>query len=307
MIGIINLVLLPLLSGFVLSYSLMSLRYRSMRLNGYSLLLQCVVIGLFLYLISHLLVVGVKTLIPYLSMSESDAAQMAGKAIERGAGLVWGVIRSPIRGVDMTLIEEGQYLSFIFAIAVSVLALANEIINKPYRTRKELSLSARLGGRAAVVARKSLLESNEVLITLKSRKCYVGVVTGIPAFIRDVPRYAIRFYPIASGFRHSETQQFFVTHTYRMYYGILTEDPAIRLFRPDPESGSEVDITHEYRNELLNNFSVHVFWDEIESIASFARLPSHDNVAASKVPDALLDSLHLHHGASESPPLDVAS
>lgn len=291
--------LFPLLGGYVLSVSLLELRYHSLKLNGYLLILQCTVFGLVLYFFSHLAIYGINCFFDYLQQGASREAWISKEDSAKDA---WNVLRSPLDNLGDKRTVDAAFLSIIFSLFISAPCLLFEYSRPSYKKKRELALSARQGGRAAQIIRDSLNNEKPIVMTLHSKKVYIGVVTEIPAFIRNISRHALRFTPLASGYRSADKLDVHITQDYELYTealsefkGMSDEEKYLNLLSGDE---TEYVFSKEDLDYLQNTFSCYVFWDEIESLSYWTQLPY--STVSPEPTDASSDSKEASEGLSHN-------
>src|SRR6267142_4470624 len=168
-----NLLLVPLLGGFVLSSLSNRFKFKSVRLDGYRLLLHSSLAGLFLLMAAELIVVIFRFPLGWLDSGFHQAV--------------------PYKGAGVTTLA--FFLSFPFCL----------IANRFFKIDSEIDrvIDAK-GDPLELILRESLKEAKPVLITVKNGKVYVGLVTS-----NSSPAVSVEFmkiFPVRSGYRNSETK-----------------------------------------------------------------------------------------------------
>lgn len=187
-----NLLLLPLLGGFLFLHITHFFRFEAQRLDGYRLLLYSALCGFCLAVCAR---------VPVVLLSSTAFAAWAGPIWNRFAPFSFA---------------ETSVLSFalgpVFACIVNVFMSAERA--KDIEIRRHANFLTKLLHRAE-------RESRPVSITLANLKWYVGYVTVSPNLAPDEAYF--RILPIVSGYRDREKLETFRT----VFYQDVLRDPAI--------------------------------------------------------------------------------
>jgi hypothetical protein len=178
-----NLLLLPLLGGFLFFFTAHLFRFGAQRLEGYKLLFQSAIAGVILSLFARLIVLGI-------------AISPAGEWLERH----W-LIFSPIA------FSATGALSMILG-PVAALTL-NLFIDKDQAKQIEVR---RNGNPLIRLFYQASQEHFLISVTMDSRKWYVGWILESPSLLPE-ERY-FRLLPYMSGYRDKDTLETFRTVFY---------------------------------------------------------------------------------------------
>jgi hypothetical protein len=190
-----NLLLLPLLGGFILISVCNRFKFQSVRLDGYRLLFHSSLAGVVLLIFAELLVLLFRENLSWVDRSFHQVVSY------NGAGVAT--------------------LAFLVSYPLSVIA------NLGFKVEKEIDrVIDRKGDPLELILRRSLKETKPVLLTVKNGKVYVGFVTynSSPA----VPVESMKILPVSSGYRNSETKTVeFTTDYSAVFKKKLEGDPAV--------------------------------------------------------------------------------
>lgn len=178
-----NLLLLPLLGGFLFFYSAHLLRFQAQRLEGYKLLFQSAIVGVALSFVARLIVLGAAStpLGPWL-----EARWSVFSPFPFSATSALSMILGPIAALILNL-----FVSRDKAKDIEVRRNAHALNRLFYRAAEERFL---------------------ISITLDSRKWYVGWVVASPGLMPQEKYF--RLLPYMSGYRDSSTLETFRTTFY---------------------------------------------------------------------------------------------
>lgn len=196
-----NLLLLPLLGGYIFARKYYRTRYSALRSENHRLLFLAAQYGL--------LFLGI-------------AATLRG---------IWTVLRYFYP--PLTLVNTLWHIFFPFdysgtaILALLMGATSWKYFNRKLDSEKEVDNSIReKGDPLELLLKDAMRDTRPVLLTIKSGKVYVGSVTATfnPAY--DIQ--SIRIMPILSGYRHSENQTVtFTTDYFTLLAQIHDQDPNV--------------------------------------------------------------------------------
>lgn len=169
-----NLLLLPLLGGFLLLHRIDAFRYRAQRLDGYRLLFESAFAGIALAALGRLLVVVTE-----------------GTALRNAIGPWWWRF-APFGYSDTAAIA--------FGIALLVPEIVNRIVSRS--AAKDWAIR-RNGDGLTRLLNNAELGNILVSLTMGNQKWYVGYVEQVPNLVPQ-DTY-LRFYPVISGYRDKQT------------------------------------------------------------------------------------------------------
>lgn len=176
-----NLLLVPLLGGFVVISVCNRFKFESVRLDGYRLLLHSSLGGLFLLGVAQLLIALLRFKLVLVDIAFHQ------------------VVPYPRAGVT----------TLAFFLSFPVCWIANLI----FKPEKEIDrVIDNKSEPLELILRKSLKETKPILITVKNGKVYVGLVTynSSPA----VSVESMKIFPVMSGYRNSKTKRVEFTTDY---------------------------------------------------------------------------------------------
>ncbi len=187
-----NLLLLPLLGGFLFFVIAHLFRFGAQRLEGYKLLFQSAIAGVILSFFARLIVLAVAT--THLgAWLESRWYTFSPFAFSATSAL--SMILGPIAAIVLNV-----FISADKAKAIELRRNGNPLIRLFYRAAKERFL---------------------ISVTMDSRKWYVGWILESPSLLPQ-ERY-FRLLPYMSGYRDSNTLE-----TYRtVFYEDVLETPGV--------------------------------------------------------------------------------
>lgn len=220
----LNTILIPVLGGFVfVKYSYLT-TFRSVRDNGYVILFKSAVVGLSFYGFSFLL---------------------------WRAAILDGNINPKVSSWIEILHDFLAYPELLPAI-LSLLFIGSSLIACNYILDKD-EMKKRVIRQDDDAFEMTLLQSfernSDVLVTLDSRKVYVGKVTDTFFRVNDEVR-SVMLNPLTSGYRDPNNFEIEFTTYYGMIYKQIIENPA----------DFEVKIS---------DFSVAIRYDKIVSVSPF--------------------------------------
>ena len=255
-----NLLLLPLLGGFWLVHFCYFFRFRAQRLDGYRLLLESAFSGLLLSVPARL--------ITYYWPRYFEA----GRNVRTWWGHLWR--DAPLSGtatVSLLLGFVGPFLiNWLHAVYLQVPGkepwrfysavkdpgkAVNEFL-KPAR-EKALDLAIeRSGNYLHQLLHKAVLKNIPVLITLTSRKVYVGYLTESPNLKPENQHLALL--PVLSGYRDQDSLKIVLDLVYPNPASLEGEylDPEDLLLMTVPLS--EVKSASFYHRDQQDRFSAYV-------------------------------------------------
>jgi hypothetical protein len=216
-----NLLLLPLLGGFLFLHVSHYFRYLSQRLDGYRLLIQSAIAGTCLALVARFLIVG------------ADAMRV-------GSGIrsLW------------TQVLPIQYAgtAFLSLLLGPVFAL---LLNCFLGRKRSLELQIKHGNSLIRLIHQAEKEKRLISITLSSRKWYVGWVAESPNL--DPQELYFRLLPFMSGYRDKDSLETYRTVFYEDILGSVadTNDLVILIPLNELQSANFFDnrIYDEYFSE----------------------------------------------------------
>lgn len=184
-----NLLLLPLLGGFLFFHITHFFRFAAQRLDGYRLLFQCAIAGIFLSIGARLLVLGI-------------AVSPAGPAAEH----YWDRFSPfPYSGTSAVSLLLGP----LVALLVNVFVSREKAIDMEIR---------RHGNSLTKLLHRAQTGNFLVSITLDTRKWYVGWVAESTNL--DPQEFYFRLLPFMSGYRDAEKLE---THRTVFYQDVLND------------------------------------------------------------------------------------
>lgn len=187
-----NLLLLPLLGGFLFIHIAHFFRFAAQRLDGYRLLVQSAIAGICLVGIARII-------IELFGLSDFGVSVLK----------VWN------RFFPFPYSAE---TSLSFALAPAFAALVNLFISTEKAKSREIS---RHGNALTRLLHRAAEESLLISVTLENRKWYVGWVTESPSL--DPQELYFRLLPFTSGYRDKDSLE-----TYRtVYYQNVLEDQSL--------------------------------------------------------------------------------
>ena len=189
-----NLLLLPLLGGFSFLHFCYRFRFRSQRLQGYRLLFESAVVGVGLSVLARLIILGV--------VQTSWGKNLAALCVR--------ILPFPFAGTAIAALLLGLTIPFLINLRI------NRERAKQIAVEEFNDSMLRLLYEAA--RRKKL-----VLITLDSRKVYVGFVLNAPNLDRESVHVGLL--PILSGYRSSTTLKIHFSGHYVRVYDSQNIDP----------------------------------------------------------------------------------
>ena len=187
-----NLLLLPLLGGFLFFFTAHLFRFGAQRLEGYKLLFQSAVVGVILSFIARLIVLAL-------------AATSAGAWMESR----WSVFSPfPFSATSALAMVLGPIAAIILNLFINV------DVAKRIEVRRNGSPLLKLFYRAAK-------ERFLVSVTMDTRKWYVGWILELPSLVPQEKYF--RLLPYISGYRDASTLETFRT----VFYDEVLNTPGV--------------------------------------------------------------------------------
>lgn len=189
-----NLLLLPLLGGYIFLLFFIPTRYFLIRQQGYHLIFFSAIAGMVFLLVAYIITTIVSGLFPALVSQ-------------------WHVfLPYDYSGTALTAFSIGVLLQLILNVFIKKKILFPEA---SYFQNKALM---KYGSRLEQLFEKSLVEKKEVSLTLKNQKVYIGLITGypLPEEVKGAPY--ISMLPYFSGYRDSETKRLTLLTSYLNVY-----------------------------------------------------------------------------------------
>ncbi|MEJ7605331.1 MAG: hypothetical protein WKF37_03475 [Bryobacteraceae bacterium] len=170
-----NLLLLPLLGGYWFIHNLHYTRYRSHRLDGYRLLLECALAGL-------LFTVGARILVVLLR---------AVPAIKE-LWLRFAPADIPYLGTACTSLLIGALAPYLLNFALE----KTRLLSKEQAYYRAVLFH---GNHLLILLHSAAREERAVSLTLDNKKVYIGLITDAPTL--EAHETFLTIYPILSGYR----------------------------------------------------------------------------------------------------------
>jgi hypothetical protein len=256
---------LPLISGFLLSVAVPWLRFHTLRASNYLLLFQFALIGLILCTAGHFFLYATSELYKVLPPD----GIIAGLADSLKS--LWIKIVQSYPFARDEKIPDGAYLSFILALIIAVYFWARERKSSS-RFRADQKIIAREAGTLEKLLNYSLIEKEPVLITLSSRKVYLGVVTRLPILSASkLQALSVEIVPLSSGYREKDSLKFIETNSYKIFFdaALLKEGEALDYISPD---GQQRTITYEEGQKEIEKIAVSFYVTQISTVSRWSDL-----------------------------------
>lgn len=260
--------LLPLLAGFVVSTTLPFLKYAANREDGYRLLLRSTITGFILFLISHVLI----------SYGNGFLVLLEGVGLGSVAELMrfaWRIFTEPFRssiaGAEMAVTDTGIMTVFV-AGALVVGSLVLDRAFPSLRLSYERRALVRYGGPLEQLLSDAMAHGKPVIVTLKSRKVYVGFVEGLPHADPASRRY-LKILPAFSGYRDLDSLRLSITQDYRPFLQAINKISSAGDHQGEGRRGNTVKVTLDKASTqyLGERFGTVLAWEEIESASMWIR------------------------------------
>lgn len=187
-----NLLLLPLLGGFLFFFTAHLFRFGAQRLEGYKLLFQSAIAGVVLSFVARLIVLGIAT--TYVGV-QLEARWQVFSPFVFSATSALSMVLGPLAAIVLNF-----FIPTDKAKEIEVRRNGNPLILLLYRAAKERFL---------------------ISVTMDSRKWYVGWVVESPSLLPQ-ERY-FRLLPYMSGYRDKDTLETFRT----VFYEDVLETPGV--------------------------------------------------------------------------------
>jgi hypothetical protein len=194
-----NFLVLPLLAGYCLVHFCYYFHFRSQRLDGYRLLIECALAGAGLLFLARCLTFWAdKTLGTYMHP-------------------VWDGLFPHVDFAGTGLVT--------LALGVVAPCLVNLVFSRDKARERSIR---KYGNNLLRTLYEAAVAERLISITLDNRKTYVGYVTDAPNL--DPQDSFVRLIPLFSGYRDHETLELKFTTSYDRLYD-LQVDPSDCLFR----------------------------------------------------------------------------
>lgn len=194
--------LLPLIVGYTYIRGNPKERFFSQTETGYQYIIRCVAYGTFFILFSALVL--------HFS-SQFDDTKFVSAFLKNLSNI--------IQKYTAFKIAESYLLSLLFSVVIYLYFKKEETVEKRINIVREL-LQEKGSEIESMIFENVVSESYEpILISLKSRKVYVGYVLGFPMGGRSFPdNISIEFLPEKSGHRNTEDLKLKIDHEYVKFW-----------------------------------------------------------------------------------------
>ncbi|MFN3826694.1 MAG: hypothetical protein ACK4NR_03620 [Micavibrio sp.] len=220
MSDIISIFLLPLLAGYILNASAPEFRFKAAHERGYNFTIRNLVTGIALVYCSYLYITWYKFLFSLFPHSTVEICV-------RGT---WQLISQPLMidklrssGFD---VSSSSILALLFSVIcwITCQVIAKRITPQRFKIKNNFFKNEAhiyYGGPLEKILFESHSKKLPLLVTLKSRKIYIGWVKEMPSCYPLQNKRHLRLLPMASGYRHDETLSLKVTQ----YYAFIPKIP----------------------------------------------------------------------------------
>ena len=231
-----NLLLLPLLGGFLFVHLTHFFRFAAQRLDGYRLLFQAAIAGTLLVVCSRVLIVAFELTVGHFPWH----------------AFWWRFAPFPYAGTSVVSLALGPVAA----------AIVNVFIGPDAAKDREIR---RHGNLLTQLLHRSARERRLVSITLDNRKWYVGWVAESPSLYPQ--EIYFRLLPLTSGYRKPDTLETVITNSYES----VLADPRF----PEKElvltfAVSDIKIANLFNEDVYNDY-----FAEPELAAGSDGRPSH--------------------------------
>ncbi len=280
--------LLPLLAGYIFILSIPYFKLVAGNQSGYHLILNSTALGVILVFLAYYFILFCEALLPGLFPAGSYYAALFADI----PGRLMGPVLEPLKVISTTAdkisAEQARFLaastiSLLFSFSLFMFkqlldrVAPNTMLGLSFLHEKQARLKIVLdeqGGHAEALLAQAWHKQSLVLVTLKSRKVYVGRVLDLPEGVAS-PRRDFVLMPFATGHRRRDTLELnlYKRHTLwsvaiDMYKNKeLREDDLLEEF--DASEKIIHQVTYEQAKRLANDFRITIFWDDIETIANW--------------------------------------
>lgn len=275
-----NLLLFPLLGGFWFVHFCFFSRFRAQRLDGYRLLLESAFFGMPLSLLARLITYGWPR---YFEAGRSartwwghlwrDAPLSGTATVSLLLGLTVPFLINWLYAAYLQLGEEPGEEPWRFYSATREPGKAVNEFLKPARKRSLALAIESSGNYLHQLLHKAALKNIPILITLASRRVYVGYLTESPN-LKPENQY-LALLPVLSGYRDKDSLQI-----------------VFDLVYPDPRAFTEEEFGKDFDPEDLLLMTVPLL--EVKFVSFYhrdqqSRFSSYVQPAQDPMPDLLLD------------------
>jgi hypothetical protein len=215
-----NLLLLPLLGGFLFVHLTHFFRFAAQRLDGYRLLFQAAIAGTLLAMLARVIIVTIETSVGHYPWH----------------GFWVRFAPFPYAGTSILSLAIGP------AIALTV----NLFIGPDEAKDREIR---RHGNLLTQLLHRSARERRLVSITLDNRKWYVGWVAESPSLYPQ--EIYFRLLPLTSGYRKPDTLETVITNSYESVLGDprFPEKDLVLTF-----AASDIKIANLFNEDVYNDY-----------------------------------------------------
>lgn len=239
-----NLLIIPLIAGYLLRTKSFFFKYTQQRLDQQRLIFESVFYGISLIIITYLVRIVIE-LIPFTKP----------------------VIPFLYKFLPIKEHFAGTSLATLF-VAIGIWLL-NVVLTKAYQKKRLYSAIDDVGNELEKVMKESLLSLELLQITLNSGKFYIGFMKELPA--PTIYNY-IRLIPFASGYREDKTKNLIPSTQYlTLIKDRLTQlDKTIESLTGDELEKAEKKRLEEIKNELNKmHLDITIPLDKIISVSYF--------------------------------------
>lgn len=268
---ILSIFLIPLLAGFLILKSHPKIKYTSYTHNGYHLIMLTLLLGLAITLFAHISIEGGNKLLGTCSEKlavEDNACDIVKSKLSSG----WGVLRQAV-DVEINNNTDTKNQLAITDHSLLGLILSGFIWAIYFFTENDEQIEEVLlkeGGPQEELIVHATRYGKIVIVTLKSRKVYIGFIYNIPSLSPLAERH-ITIAPLWSGYRTSEEHSLIIENNYAIFIHLLLEYPD---GLPEGDSleltlrnGETIVIDNDILENIGDSFGVVIGINDIESLS----------------------------------------
>lgn len=285
-------IFLPVLSGYLFLLLCLPTRYLFLRLNTQHLTFVLIISAVFLFGFSMLVKPIFSAISTFLNQSSYEClfvwffyapffliekahdfilATMLGLNFETLKECKDGICREGNRA----LLENSSFC-FVLSITIGGLALITELLILSKNGRRKFFdkyFAHKFGGRMASLLTDSSYDITPVLITLKSKKVYVGYIRYLPLW--GAENKAISLNPIMSGYRE-EKNNLTLNNDYEFLSKLeaLLGSPEADHHKNDKiriydKAGTNSEITQERARQIIESAFVTFRYEDIDTLTQW--------------------------------------
>ncbi len=247
--------LLPLIAGYIVLTRVPFLKYRALQYTSYKLVIASTICGLALLYLSNYLLTMYYLL--YDIHHYENIKQIIHDIVIKPFSLIEEEHHTPTISSDNS---NNRSFVYILTIYISLIYLGMyKLVEKCLPNYFEkISLieqtAASPKGPLEKMLQASFDNEQPIMVTLKNRKVYIGIVTELPPPSHDDSKKHIKIIPVYSGYRQNKDHKYLRTVNYKFLVPLLKTYSKQLTLTPLPKKNktAKVKITHKKRSIIVD-------------------------------------------------------